>query len=161
MPKPEGLRIGGSLEVGGESRSDRRAIHGVGKGLHGHQPELPRLVLREATSESWFPRFRFRIDSGLGSLLPIRCFVVVGINVVWLGRPAEDRSPPAGGRTFPTILVGPAVAGAGRSLDDDRADGGESRGHFEREREREKGSGDQNFLIFQIISVKVGFCLQY
>ena len=91
-------------------------VHGVVKRLrfHGLHPELPRLLLREATrgvpGTHGLPvqigvRFVLRI---LGAVLDLP--FSSGINVVGLGRPPEERGPPVGGGNgFAVVRVGSPV----------------------------------------------------
>lgn len=101
------------------------------KRLAGHHPELLRLLLREAAGEARSRRFRLRLRRNRFRLcrLKTRCFVV-GVNVVRLGGPAEQRGPPVGGGGSPAIGIGPSAARGGARLDSGDSDGDRSRSHF-------------------------------
>jgi hypothetical protein len=130
-------QIGAAVEIGGEAGGDGGVVHGVVKRLrfHGLQPELPRLLLREATrgvpGTRRLPveiraRFVLRLLGAVSDLL-----FSSGINVVGLRRPPEERGPPVGGGNgFAGVRVGSPVTRNSTRTDPVRSEGDEIRSHL-------------------------------
>lgn len=130
LRRPRNSQIGAVLKVGGEPRGDRWVVHDVVKRrrLLGQQPEPLCFLLREASGSESRRSGRLHLRSAVGFLRRVR--PAVGVNVVWLRRPSEERRPPVGaGRASPANVIGLRVGYRG-GADDQGTKGKQICGHF-------------------------------
>lgn len=137
------LLAGVACEVWSESRGDGGVVHRIMKRrrFHSHHPQLLRLLFSEAPrSEPRSGPVWLRIRFFLGSNHRVEeIFFLVWVNVVSVGRPAEERIPPVavgggggggnGGGGFQTAVFGDPVAGDGGSTNSGGLDGEEISRH--------------------------------
>ncbi|KAK3436561.1 hypothetical protein EUGRSUZ_C01108 [Eucalyptus grandis] len=123
---PAGLQIGPVPEVRSQAGGDRGVIHGVVAGgrIGGHEPEEPRLLLREPDRVGARPPRRGQararaLQVGLPGVGDLAAAAAGGVNVARVGGEAEDRGQP--------IVVG---GGGGGGLDGEGSGGKEAGGHY-------------------------------